>query len=349
MLELETGPIDYETFMQIGRNFLENKSVYGENSFYPMPYVGIFSLFSQIPFEISFLIWVFLPVIFALFISNLSPWILLFAPLFSHFTGGQTAIFGMLGLWGYRKNQQSLWGGVWLSLLLIKPQLAIAPLAWAGYLWVKDFLVNKKVPRQMIVFICSACIIFLPWFAFNSSWLSEWLSNPRSLRLRAMAGLIPRLMMYLNIPTIVFWIIIGLLIILTCIWVIRKKKMDLDIAVLLSFILLPIVHDYDLIQIIPLLNNSKRRIVAFFCSIPLWLTILFAYSNDHAWMSAAVIAPVLFWFIFAKKPGNSKHGRTNTKRQFGPKFDFTIKNLVKYKQFRNATPICNINSIPNNP
>lgn len=303
-LEQNSGPVDYETFMQIGRAFIEKQPIYGENSFYPMPYVGIFSLFSRLPFITSYFVWVFLPVFIALLISNFSPLILIFAPLFSHFAGGQTAIFGMLGLWGYRKNQHSLWGGIWLSILLLKPQLAIAPLAWAGWSWVKEFRACKKVPKQMIVFLTAAMLIYLPWFIYNSSWLGEWISNPRSLRLRAMARLVPRLLMYFDLPSITFYAILMIITIIICFWVYRKKAFNLDMVVLLSFILLPIVHDYDLIQIIPLLDNSKRRKIAVISSIPLWFTIFLAYRNDHAWITAALISPFIFWFIW--RENNSK-------------------------------------------
>ncbi len=144
VLKIGSGPIDYETFMQIGQNFVDGNRIYTENSYYPMPYVGIFALFSQLPFEISFPIWVFTPVLFAFYISGWAPIILLFAPLFAHFVGGQTAFFGMLGLWGYRKNQMSKWSGIWLSILLLKPQLAIAPLGWAVYKWIKQFMFREK-------------------------------------------------------------------------------------------------------------------------------------------------------------------------------------------------------------
>jgi len=297
-LRQSSGPVDYETFMRIGRAFVEKRPVYMENSFYPMPYVGIFSLFYRLPFVTSYLVWVFLPVILALFISNFSPLILLFAPLFSHFTGGQSAIFGMLGLWGYRKNQKSIWGGIWLSILLLKPQLAIAPLIWAGWSWVKEFKARKKVPKQMIVFLTAAMLIYLPWFLYNNAWLGEWISNPRSLRLRAMAGLIPRLLMYLDLPLLSFYAILLVITVIICYWVYRKKAFNLDIVVLLSFILLPFVHDYDLIQIIPLLDNAERRKFAVISSIPLWLTIFLAYRNDDAWITAALIAPSIFWFIW---------------------------------------------------
>jgi hypothetical protein len=300
-IQMQSGPVDYETFMRIGDDFLQGKPVYTENSFYPMPYVGVFSIFSQLPFSISFLIWVFVPVLFALIISDWSPLILLFAPLFGHFAGGQTAFFALAGFWGYRKNQNAAWSGVWLALLLIKPQLAIATLLWVSWKWLQQIIKERKIPIQALVFLGSITLIFLPWFFVNPNWFSEWIGNPRSLRLRAMAAIFPRLTMYLNLSPIIFWGILGIITLFLLYLIIKTKKISLDRVVLISFMVLPILHDYDLIQIIPILDNRKKRIVAVVSSIPLWVTILFAYNNDHAWITAALIAPILLVYSFFLK------------------------------------------------
>jgi len=249
-----------------------------------MPYVGIFAIFSLLPFSISFLLWVFIPVFCALAITGWSPLILLFAPLFGHFLGGQTAVFGMMGLWGYRKFSTSKWAGIWLSLLLLKPQLAIAPLGWVTYKWIKQFFTDKKIPDQLIVFLTSTLIIFLPWFIYNPTWLSNWLANPRNLRLRAMASIIPR---SLTIATII----------LLLLWLIKIRKLTFDNLILLSFITLPFLHDYDLIQLIPLLDSHKKKVWAVISSLPLWFTIFLAYNNDQAWFTATLISPILFYFF----------------------------------------------------
>lgn len=300
VLNIGTGPIDYETFMQIGQNLTEGKQIYGENSYYPLPFVGIFAIFSQLPFSISFLVWVFVPVLFALAISGWSPLILLFGPLFGHFLGGQTAFFGMLGIWGYRKYHISKWSGIWLSLLLLKPQLAIAPLGWASYKWTKQFISEKKIPDQLIIFLLSTLLIFLPWFIYNPNWVSEWLANPRNLRLRAMASIIPRVLTYFNLHPIIFWLILIFITVSLLYWMINKKQINLDKLILLSFIVLPFLHDYDLIQLIPLLVK-KKRVLAIISSIPLWFTIFFAYNNDHGWFTASLISPFLFYY-FHKEP-----------------------------------------------
>ncbi len=296
VINIGTGPIDYETFMQIGQNLIKGMLIYGENSFYPLPYVGVFAIFSQLPFSISFLTWVFIPILIALMISGFSPLILLFAPLFGHFLGGQSAVFGMVGLWGFRKNQQSKYSGIWLSLLLLKPQLAIAPLGWVAYKWIKQFSSEKKIPDQFFVFMISTIIIFLPWFALYPNWLGEWMANLRGLRLRAMAGIFPRLFMYLNLPTTIFWLLLLFITIFIIFWIYKKNTLSLDKIIILSFIVLPFLHDYDLIQLVPLLDNQKKRIWGIISSIPLWVTIFFAYKNDHAWFTATLIAPILLYY-----------------------------------------------------
>lgn len=223
VLKVGTGPIDYETFMQIGTRLVEGKKIYGENSYYPMPYVGIFAIFSQLPFSISFLTWVVVPVICAIIISGWSPVILLFGPLFGHFVGGQTSIFGMIGFWGYRKNQTSKWAGIWLSLLLLKPQLAIAPLGWAGYNWIRQYISEKRISDQFTIFFISTLLIFLPWFFFNPEWVNEWLANPRNIRLRGMASIVPRTFSYFNLHPIIFWLFLILITICLIYWLFKKN------------------------------------------------------------------------------------------------------------------------------
>ncbi len=109
--------VDYETFMQIGDRFRAGQPVWTENSYYPMPYVMIFGLFSALPRPLSMLIWHSAPILLALYITRGKPWPLLFAPLFAHTVGGQTAVFGLLGLYIYRQNRDRWQGGIGLAIL----------------------------------------------------------------------------------------------------------------------------------------------------------------------------------------------------------------------------------------
>ncbi|MCD4673691.1 MAG: hypothetical protein K8R77_13590, partial [Anaerolineaceae bacterium] len=64
------GPVDYETFMNIGSRLLSGGEVYGENSYYPMPYVMVFAVFSWLPRPISMALCLLVPVITALLITK---------------------------------------------------------------------------------------------------------------------------------------------------------------------------------------------------------------------------------------------------------------------------------------
>lgn len=297
IIDSNRGPVDYETFMNIGHRFLTDKrNVYGENSYYPLPHVMIFAFFSMLPRPISMAVWMLFPVFCALWITRGNPIVLLFAPLFGHFVGGQSSGAGMLGFWGYRERisaNDSL-GGIFLALTLLKPQLGVIPLIYALIQWWKSFTATKHIPRQAWAFLLTMILMFLPSFFLFPDWVIYWLKSPRPLFERAISGFFPRTLLYFFSPqSIVYWLILaassGLLFMV--IWIINHKKMTLDLAMLWGFITSPLMHDYDLIQLIPLLNNARLSLLAVVFSLPTWLVILFAYNNDAAWYVCTLIAP----------------------------------------------------------
>lgn len=298
IIGIDQGPVDYETFMDIGQRLIDGGNLYGENSYYPLPYVLIFAFFSWLPRPLSMIIWFLVPPLTALALSGWNPVVLVFAPLLSHFLGGQTAFLGMLGFWGYRKFSKvsELKGGFLLGLTLLKPQLAIVPLGFAFYQWWKDFYRNKRIPRQAWAWAISLAIILLPSFLIRPAWMAEWLGNLRPLAERAMAGIVPRTLLLFNgMNKSVFWIVLGTVAILIflAIWRINHMKVTLDLAMLWGFIVSPLIHDYDLIQLVPLLVKSRLLKVAILLSIPGWMVMVFAYSNDSAWFAFTIIAPGL--------------------------------------------------------
>ncbi|MBC8505473.1 MAG: hypothetical protein H8D34_11480, partial [Chloroflexi bacterium] len=254
---------------------------------------------------ISVVIWFLAPVVFALLISGGNPLVLLFAPVFGHFVGGQTAIFGMIGLWGYRKNINNPNGGLFLGLALLKPQLGLIPLAFAIAQWWRKYKDQRKISRQVWAWIITMIVIYLPGFLFVPDWPSQWLTYPRPLFERAMSGFVPRTLLYfVSSQTIVYWIIliiVGVLLLLS-IWLSNQKEISIDLAVLWGFIVSPLVHDYDLIQLVPLLDEKKSLLLAVLVSIPGWFVILFEYGNNSAWYIFTIIAPsILCAFIYYKQ------------------------------------------------
>ena len=123
----------------------------------------------------------------------------------------------------------------------------------------------------------------------------RWLRQPRPLFMRALAGFIPRsLALLLDPSTLLFWIMLATLatgLLALIMW--HYKRLNLDIWMLWSFTASPLVHDYDLIQLIPLLETRALRIAALVLSLPCWLVMIFAYANDSAWYAFSLIPPGL--------------------------------------------------------
>jgi hypothetical protein len=299
------GPVDYETFMSIGQRLLAGQEVYGENSYYPMPYVMVFAFFSWLPRPMSMALWLFGPVVIAAAISQWSPWTLLFAPVFGHCVGGQSAVFGMLGLWGYRRHvaPSDVRGGIWLGLMMIKPQLGLIPLVWAASRWWAAFRENKRLPAQAWAWGATTALIYLPGFLILPDWPQRWLSHLRPLFERALSGFVPRtLLVWLGSPTWAYWLLWTLLSggLLLALWLISRRKLSLDMLVVWGFVVSPLVHDYDLIQLVPLLETSAFKRLAVLLSIPGWAVILLAYGNDSAWYWFTLIAPGMVWALLQR-------------------------------------------------
>lgn len=288
--------VDYETFMEIGTRFRMGQPVWTVNSYYPMPYVMIFGLFSALPRPLSMLIWHGAPILLALYITRGKPWPLLFAPLFAHTVGGQTAVFGLLGLYIYRQNRDRWQGGLGLAILLIKPQLAIFPLLWAGVTWLDELRRERRIPRQSLAFIAGALAIFVPGFLIIPNWVQQWLAQPRPLFERAMVGIVPRsLIILFHNEGIVYWGLLAVIAaaLLVGVFVAYRRKVPFDVFIICGYVLNPLVHDYDLIQMIAVVDRPRYQWAAVLASIPTWLVIFFAYGNDSAWYAVTLIPPIV--------------------------------------------------------
>jgi hypothetical protein len=294
----DRGPVDYETFMSIGKRFLQGGEVYGENSYYPMPFVMLFGAFAWLPRPLSMALWLLLPVLAALAISGWQPWVLLYAPVFGHFLGGQTAVFGMLGLWGYRRRSdpENPWGGFWLGVACLKPQLGLVMLAYAAWQWLGVLRRQRRLPRQAWAWLATLLGFYLPGFLFLPDWPLRWLRNPRPLFDRAMSGFIPRSLLWVfDWHSWAYWLawlaFSGLLLWLA--WRLSQRRLGLDVLVLWSFVCNPLVHDYDLVQLVPLLDTPRMQRAAVLLGLAGLLVIAFAYANDQAWYVYTIIAPGL--------------------------------------------------------
>src|SRR4051812_4262363 len=153
-------PVDYMTFMQIGQRYLNHQSIWEFGSYYPLPYVMIFAWFSTLPTALSIFLWHIIPVLVVLVISRGKLWPLLLGPVIDHFIGGQSVVFVLIGITIYRNHQKDWIGGLGLALLLMKPNLAIFPLAWAGIQWLQELRTNRRISSQVWAFTGLTALIF---------------------------------------------------------------------------------------------------------------------------------------------------------------------------------------------
>ena len=291
-------PVDYVTFMQIGQRYLNHQPIWEFGSYYPLPYVMIFAWFSTLPPSLSIFLWHVIPMVVILMISRGRLWPLLLGPVIDHFIGGQSVVFVLVGVTIYRSHQKDWIGGFGLALLLMKPNLAIFPLAWAGIQWLQELRTRRRISSQVWAFVGLSALIFLPSFLVMPDWLSTWTPTRRPIDMRPLAGILPRSLVILEGKQGTgpdFWVPLVLiaLVLFIALWFANRRKLSFDVYMLFSFIVNPYIHDYDLLQLLPFLDTSWKRQLAIVTSIPTWLVIFFAYDNDFAWIAVAFTVPIL--------------------------------------------------------
>jgi hypothetical protein len=193
---------------------------------------------------------------------------------------------------------------------MLKPQLGLIPFAFAAAQWWRSFRSQRRLPRQAWTYGVTMTVMFLPGLAVVPDWPIRWLSQPRPLFERAMSGLVPRtLLIALPSHTTVYWLswIVLSALLLLAVWVLNRRRLSLDLLVLWGFVASPLVHDYDLIQTVPLLESRMLRWVALLLSVPGWWVILFAYGNDSAWFLFTIFAPGLLCALLVQTRRESAH------------------------------------------
>jgi len=142
--------VDYHTFMEQGQRLLNGEQVYTTNSYYPLPYVTIFAVFSAMPATISLVLWHTLPLLVVIWAARWQLWPLLFAPVFAHFAGGQSSVVGLIVIAGILRYPNNWRGGVCLAIALLKPQLAVLPLLWYMPHWVYYIVQRHRLPAPAL-------------------------------------------------------------------------------------------------------------------------------------------------------------------------------------------------------
>jgi hypothetical protein len=71
----------------------------------------------------------------------------------------------------------------------------------------------------------------------------------------------------------------------------------------------PLVHDYDLIQLIPLLDTRLKQWAAVLAGIPTLIVMAIAYRVDAAWFACTLIAPTLLLTVLFEQRADLRKAR----------------------------------------
>jgi len=83
------------------------------------------------------------------------------------------------------------------------------------------------------------------------------------------------------------------------VWKLKGNSHSLDVLLLASSVINPLVHDYDLIQILPTIWGPIMPLASVALSLPGWWTITTRYGIDTAWVTFSISAPgLLMTYIY---------------------------------------------------
>jgi hypothetical protein len=157
----------------------------------------------------------------------------------------------------------------------------------------------------------ASAVIFLPAFAVMPDWPARWLGSPRPIFERAVSGAFPRALLVAGVDpgSIGYWLLLAFAGLILLVLVRRiAGGLPLELALVWSFIVSPLVHDYDLVQLVPLLDSPRLRGAALLSSVPGWFVILFSYGDDRAWFVYALIAPSILAAMLWESRRASRRG-----------------------------------------
>lgn len=279
-------PYDYGILLSGTEAFCFQPDVFEYNPLwlYPAPFYSAMCIPILLSQQVTLVIWMFVPFLMALALAGRRAVILIFPPLILHTILGQSTwlvvpLFAY-ALWVDHKSARG-WHGLIAALVIFKPHIGGLALIW---LWVK----HRHNRAFIITSVVSIVLMVLPAFLMQPTWLVDWLSNGRSFKLVSMAnlGMIPVALLDVGVgfedaldiaPVLTDQLIIygfGAVLALVLLWLLYWRRGTLTFYdwVLVFCLANPLMHDYDLIILLPFIGLfPKRLLLGLAVSIPVWI------------------------------------------------------------------------------
>jgi hypothetical protein len=255
-----------------------------QRNFYPAPFYSLFCVPDQLAPDALFLIWMLFPLIWALLLARMRASIFAFTPLFLHILLGQSTAF-LIPLFYLASTPRPprWWYGVILATALLKPHIAAPAVLILLWRWRHHW-------RALLVGAITSIAILIPTFLHTPNWIQQWLGSARGYEIVSLVT-VPRIvirafdMPYVPAPDQqrLIWglAIAAAAILLGLLWARRKKLAFYDVFLVFCFTA-PLVHDYDLVILIPFLVQRPRRLLlALVAGLPAWVYAMMSGTPER--------------------------------------------------------------------
>jgi len=296
-------PYDYGILLSGTQAFCQPELAFEYNSLwlYPAPFYSTMCLPLGLSPPLTLVLWMLIPFFLVLILSGRRGLILLFPPFFIHMLLGQSTWL-LLPLFAYAvwidDKQVRWWHGILGALVVFKPHIGGLALVWLLYH-------HRRRIGFVLTSIISIILVLIPAFVMLPSWLFDWLGNGRSFKLVSMAniGVIPVNLLGVGVdaenalasaPALSdqliiygFGAICAIILLVLLYW--RRGTLTWYDWVLVFCLANPLIHDYDLIILIPFIGLFPFRLkLAMLVAIPVW-----AYAMVTGMYHASILITIV--------------------------------------------------------
>jgi hypothetical protein len=255
-----------------------------QRNFYPAPFYSAFCVPDAVSPNALFLIWMLFPFVWAVILSKQRAAIFAYAPLFLHILLGQSTAF-LIPLYYLAANPRPprWWYGIIIATALFKPHVAAPAVLILLWRWRHHW-------GAWITAAVSSIAFLIPTFLHTPDWIQQWLGSARGFEIISLATVARVPIRALNMPYVpapdqqrLIWgfAVVVAIVVLGALWYRRKRLTFYDIFLVFCFTA-PLVHDYDLVILIPfLVQRPKRLLLAVTAGLPAWIYAMMSGTPDR--------------------------------------------------------------------
>jgi len=303
-------PFDYallmhgaETFCFDSTTFEFGVSATGRN-FYPATFYTTFCLPHHLLPHLLLALWLLIPCGLALWLAGFRSAVLVYPPLFILLLLGQSSwlVLPLYILLVYGRETPRWWYGFAFVGLAFKPHIALPAALILCWRW-------RHTRPILLTGALAVAAVLLPSFIMRPGWLLEWLPKGRGFEPVNLASIAYVPVRLLRLPfdpdplaLLGVWLFcLGVGVALYAL--LRRRRGELEIYdwILIFFFVLPLLNDYDLVVLLPLIAVRPRRLLlALTAGILTWVYAMMTLQWN---MSVLVTAVLLFErFLRVERP-----------------------------------------------